>query len=54
MNLNSHKGTEIFFLYLYLLMKVSSSRDRLLRGSHVSGIVRDSLVALNSLCVGSA
>jgi hypothetical protein len=28
-------------------------KRRLLRGSHVSGIVRDSIVALNSLCVGS-
>ena len=30
-----------------------SVKRRLLRGSHVSGIVRDSIVALNSLCVGS-
>ena len=31
-----------------------SVQRRLLCGSHVSGIVRDSIVALNSLCVGSA
>ena len=30
-----------------------SVKRQLLRNSHVSGIVRDSIVALNSLCVGS-
>ena len=30
-----------------------SVKRRLLHSSHVSGIVRDSIVALNSLCVGS-
>ena len=30
-----------------------SVKRRLLRSSHVSGIVRDFIVALNSLCVGS-
>ena len=28
-------------------------KRRLLRGSHASGIVRDSVVALNSMCVGT-
>ena len=30
-----------------------SVKRRLLRGSHASGIVRDSIVALNPLCVGT-